>query len=110
MHWQDITCVQEWRHCEKALKVSNNVVPIIEQIRSNHEEAATHMLLTGPDKAQTGLFVLWQVQILMCLFYLYIILVAWVYVKFSLIQEGKVHVYPCTKKYCRITFFDILLL
>ena len=88
---------------EKALKVSKYVVPIIEQLRSNHEEAATHMLLTRPDKAQTGL--LWQVQILMCLFYLYIILVAWVYVKFSLIQEGKV--YPCTRKWCRITFVDI---
>ena len=39
---------------EKALKVSNYVVPIIEQLRSNHEEAATHMLLTRPDKAQQG--------------------------------------------------------
>ena len=31
-----------------------------------------------------------------------------VYVKFSLIQEGKV--YPCTKKWCRITFVDRLWL
>ena len=91
---------------EKALKVSNYVVPIIEQLRSNHEEAAIRMLLTRPDKAQKGL--LWQVQILMCLFYLYIILVAWAYVKFSLIQEGEV--YPCTKKWCRITFADRLWL
>ena len=65
----------------KALKVSKDIVPIIEQLRSNHENAATHMLLTRPDKGQTG--VLWQVQILMCLFYLYIILVVWAYVKFS---------------------------
>ena len=72
---------------EKALKVSIDVVPIIEQLRSNHKEAATHMLLTRPDKAPKGL--LWQVQILMCLFYLYIILVPWAYVKFSLIQEEK---------------------
>ena len=91
---------------EKALKVSNYVVPIIEQLRSNYEEAAIRMLLTRQDKAQKGL--LWQVQILMCLFYLYIILVAWAYAKFSLIQEGKV--YPCTKKWCRITFVNILLL
>ena len=40
---------------EKALKVSSNVEPIIEQLRSNHEEAATHMLLTRPDMAQKGL-------------------------------------------------------
>ena len=57
---------------EKILKVSNDGVPIIEQLRSNHKEAATHMLLTRPDNAQKGL--LWQVQILLCLFYLYIIL------------------------------------
>ena len=104
MHWQDITCVLYLSGGigEKALKASNYVVPIIERLRSNHEEAAIGMLLTRPDKAQKGL--LWQVQILMCLFYLYIILVAWVYVKFSLIQEGKV--YPCIKKWRRITFAD----
>ena len=90
----------------KALKVSNNVLPIIAQLQSNHEEAATHMLLTRPDKGQKG--VLWQVQILMCLFYLCIILVAWAYVKFSLMQEGKVN--PCTKKWYRITFADRLWL
>ena len=39
---------------EKVLKVSYDVVPIIKQLRSNHEEAATHMLLTRPDKAQKG--------------------------------------------------------
>ena len=65
---------------------------IIEQLWTNHEEAASHMLLTRPDKAQKGL--LWQVQILMGLFYLYIILVALAYVKFSLTQEGKV--YTCS--------------
>ena len=36
---------------EKALKVSNYVVPIIEQLRFDHEEAATHILLTWPYKA-----------------------------------------------------------
>ena len=70
---------------KKSLKLSNDAVHIIAQLRSNHEEAATHILLTRPDKAQKGL--LWQVQIPMC--YLYIILIAWVYLKFSLIQERK---------------------
>ena len=64
------------------------------------------MLLTRPDKAQKGL--LWQVQILMGLFYSYIILIALAYVKFFLTQEGKV--YPCTKKWCGITFADKLWL
>ena len=108
MHLQDITCVlyMSGGLDEKALKVSNYVVPIIDQLRFNHEEAAICMLLTRPDKAQKGL--LWQVQILMCLFYLYIILVALAYVEFSLIQEGKE--YPCTKKWFRITFADRLWL
>ena len=34
-----------------ALKVSNDIVPIIEQLQSNHEEAATHILLTRLYKA-----------------------------------------------------------
>ena len=48
---------------EKALKVSNDGVHIIKQLRSNHKEATTHVLLTRPDEAQIG--ILWQVQILM---------------------------------------------
>ena len=28
----------------------NDVVPVIEQLQSDHEGAATHMLLTRPDK------------------------------------------------------------
>ena len=42
---------------EKVLKVSKDVVHIIEQLQSNHEEADTlncFMLLTRPDKAQKG--------------------------------------------------------
>ena len=39
---------------EKALNVPNDVVHIIEQLRSNHKEADTRMLLTRPDKVKKG--------------------------------------------------------
>ena len=59
-HWNK--CIGRTKHVymsggidEKTLKVSSNVVPITEQLRSNHVEAATHILLTRPDKAQIGL-------------------------------------------------------
>ena len=61
---------------EKALKVSNDVVHIIELLRSNRE--------------QTHSFCCMQAQILMCLFFLYIISVAWVCVNLSLKQKEKV--------------------
>ena len=51
---------------ENALKVSNDVY-IIEQLRSNHEEADTRMLPTRPDKVQKGV-IMWQAQINICLF------------------------------------------
>ena len=60
---------------EKALKVSNDVVHIIEHLRSNHEEAATLILLNAADQARQGpksfIGSLWQAQMLMCLFFVH---------------------------------------
>ena len=39
---------------EKALKVSYDVVHIIEQLRANHEEADTLILLHAADQARQG--------------------------------------------------------
>ena len=54
---------------EKALNVSNAVLHIIEQLRSNHGEADTRMLLHVAYQArQSAKGLLWQAQILMDLF------------------------------------------
>ena len=42
----------------------------------------------------------------MCLFYLYIILVAWAYVKFSLTQEGNVFLAPQIEYSAFLTRFN----
>ena len=76
---------------EKALNVSNNVAHIIEQLRSNHEEADTCMLLHVAYLArQSAKRVIVANPDTDGFFYLYIILVTWMYVQYSLKLEGKV--------------------
>ena len=74
---------------EKALNVSNT---IIEQLRSNHEGAATRMLLHVDYQARQSAkrVIVANQDNNMLFFYLYIILVTWVYVKYSLKLEDKV--------------------
>ena len=75
---------------EKALKVSNGVVPIIEQLRSNHEEQPHTCCLPGQTRPQRGIVASPDTDMF---FYMHIILVARAYVKYSLIQEGNnIHV------------------
>ena len=75
---------------EKALNVSNEVVHIIEQLRSNHEEADTRMLLYFAYQARQSANRVSVASPDTNGFFLYISLVTWVYVKYSLKPEGKV--------------------
>ena len=53
IYWQDTTCMSGGIN-EKTMKVSNDVVHIIEQLWSNHEKAATLILLHVADQARQG--------------------------------------------------------
>ena len=91
MHQQDPTYVLSGDIDEKALNVSNDVVHIIEQLRSNHEEADTRMLLhVGYQARQSAKRVSVASPDNDGFVFLYTSLVTWVYVKYSLKLEGKV--------------------